>query len=762
MVLLNIDQNVKSNLHDIFQRIIVELEYLKYRFAAQQRIIDSHEKRINELENDMKLQQARMMAFDIVKLFRYYYIDDILKGSPFSTWKSFTDEWAKRESAVLQNMIANSNTINNNDPTIIDKVQQDPFIRQLVEPVERELSQQWKLNLKLRTIRDIANERHEVAHDPIKTDMDQRCFLVKCNNFTFPAEYQYTTDIKKIINVLNGTKLKRYSQFLFNTSINKDVDDYLYEAKCQLLMYSAIAIIKMNTIRRRSIHDAKMACATICLLLLERIQWLSTLSKIQINNIQTNYERYLFSTISLSDKINNFIDKNLFDNNLNDDDVTSSDFVFVRHFPIFNEDIIDKYNDLMYMGFVSTLNQFKNNLVRKLICYIWTLCCMIESNRISLGIISSSTIREHFSLSPIDFEQKPIKIESLNERDIIVFLLLCAQQNLHLHDNDSILHPYLLFSLSHLCTQEQKNWWQTAMEQSSSNEFIDHLATIRLNDERISQHPPKLIILETARILLKSAKNLYEQHATRAASSYEQYAIRYLQVAKRNQNNQGLSDSLNKTNMPVNKQDKLFFFYSQKTINTNQKYIEQLIEECEKLPQKCDELKSLPEPESPRTSSPTIEQRKDIDISAALSPVVVEKEERQHSEITDSTLFTTPPSIKTHDVDVQTFLQFPLSPPPIVTMVPIEEIIEASSEPPLPFYADMIFSHMNNVNQWINKFCLDHEIIQNDINIIRDRLEKINRVTSQMMFSNMKISSSSAAALETNENSSGFYSSHQT
>ncbi|CAF1349062.1 unnamed protein product, partial [Rotaria sordida] len=235
--------------------------------------------------------------------------------------------------------------------------------------------------------------------------------------------------------------LNDLSQFVFNTSIDKDVDDYLYEAKCQLLMYSAIAIIKMNTIRRRSLHDAKMACATICLLLLERnksyeissikneysscirsmhcrylkrifiiVQWLSTLSKIQINDIQTNYERYitiiinqLFSTILLSDKINNFIDKNLFDNNLNDDDdVTSNDFVFVRYFPIFNEDIIDKYNDLMYMGFISTLNQFKNNLVRKLICHIWTLCCMIESNRISFEIINSSTIREHFSLSPID------------------------------------------------------------------------------------------------------------------------------------------------------------------------------------------------------------------------------------------------------------------------------------------------------------------------------------------------------------------------
>ncbi|CAF5059705.1 unnamed protein product, partial [Rotaria sp. Silwood1] len=105
-------------------------------------------------------------------------------------------------------------------------------------------------------------------------------------------------------------------------------------------------------------------------------------------------------------------------------------------------------------------------------------------------------------------------------------------------NSDSTLHPYLLFSLSHLCTQQQKNWWQTAMEQTSWNEFTDHLATIRLNNERISQHPPKQVILETARILLKSAQNLYEQHAKRAGSSYEQYGIRYLQIAKTNQNNQ--------------------------------------------------------------------------------------------------------------------------------------------------------------------------------------------------------------------------------
>ncbi|CAM4963311.1 unnamed protein product [Rotaria socialis] len=59
-------------------------------------------------------------------------------------------------------------------------VKQDPFIRQLVGPVERELAQKWKLNLKLKTIRDIANERHEVAHDPIKTDIPR---LIKTDSF---------------------------------------------------------------------------------------------------------------------------------------------------------------------------------------------------------------------------------------------------------------------------------------------------------------------------------------------------------------------------------------------------------------------------------------------------------------------------------------------------------------------------------------------------------------------------------------------------
>lgn len=60
---------------------------------------------------------------------------------------------------------------------------------------------------------------------------------------------------KKILYLINKTKIFIFfslTQFLFNQSVDKDEDAYFYEAKCQLLMYSAIAIIKMNTIVKKN------------------------------------------------------------------------------------------------------------------------------------------------------------------------------------------------------------------------------------------------------------------------------------------------------------------------------------------------------------------------------------------------------------------------------------------------------------------------------------------------------------------------------
>lgn len=77
---------------------------------------------------------------------------------------------------------------------------------------------------------------------------------------------------------------------------------------------------------------------------------------------------------------------------------------------------------------------------------------------------------------------------------------------------------------------------------------------------------------------------------------------------------------------------------------------------------------------------------------------------------------------------MQTIEQIP-SPPPLLPVVPkpvIEEVEQEEIIPPpvqaLPPIVDMLFSHMNGVNQWINRFCISNEGIQNDINTIRVNL----------------------------------------
>lgn len=81
------------------------------------------------------------------------------------------------------------------------------------------------------------------------------------------------------------------------------------------------------------------------------------------------------------------------------------------------------------------------NTIRKLICCVWTLGCMIEADRVSLGgktnsdesileynlcicgfflALNRCITHEHLSNLPIDFEQKPIVKESLNEQDMMV------------------------------------------------------------------------------------------------------------------------------------------------------------------------------------------------------------------------------------------------------------------------------------------------------------------------------------------------------
>ena len=67
---------------------------------------------------------------------------------------------------------------------------------------------------------------------------------------------------------------------------------------------------------------------------------------------------HLFPPVSLRDQINGFIENSLLNNN--DENDLPDNFVFIRRFPKFNEKTIEQNSDLMHMGLVNTLNQYKN------------------------------------------------------------------------------------------------------------------------------------------------------------------------------------------------------------------------------------------------------------------------------------------------------------------------------------------------------------------------------------------------------------------
>jgi len=75
---LSITANDKENLNEIFSMILLEIQNLKGRLTKQESKIQSQELRIQTLELNQKMQDTNIKAFDIARLFRFYFLDDII------------------------------------------------------------------------------------------------------------------------------------------------------------------------------------------------------------------------------------------------------------------------------------------------------------------------------------------------------------------------------------------------------------------------------------------------------------------------------------------------------------------------------------------------------------------------------------------------------------------------------------------------------------------------------------------------------------
>ncbi|CAF1147365.1 unnamed protein product, partial [Didymodactylos carnosus] len=523
----------------------------------------------------------------------------------------------------------------------------------------------------------------------------------------------------------------------------------------------------------QSINDGLMGCATLFLLLqnktchldqshqqqqclrsmydryLKRLfitsEWTKTISDVKINDIQENYSRYisviadqLFQTVQRRNFLQ-FIDEEF----LKNENETVSGFVLINEVLFSKTKKEDIEQNLIQMGIMKTLNHL-NDDTWKLNYFIWILCCMVKQDNVSLETLKyyfTSKQLATLSSNTVDLEQN--NIESLNEIDLLIFLIFCSYQILHVKDG---VNPYHLYTLQ-LCSKEQANWWSIAninhehVETDKSlttdvqQSFSDGLSIIRLNGD---QHnlPPLPIILKTARLLLTTAQILNSKQAHRTSWSYQQYANRYLSVAKSIMNTwpKKTMEFSNKTSNVKNHQ--LFTFLNKNLID-EMKNTNELLEQCNDLQRNIVSIE--PEEEyQPRTSSPTSIKNENSFMQSIISPVV---ETKVNEDVTDANKeeknnsFIPPISEmkieEKHDTvtDDQT------------TRSSINETGEEDNEQvqscSLPF-VDLIFNHMADVNQWINKFCKSNELIQYDINTIRDRLEKLNRVTYDMVYSNVK------------------------
>jgi len=125
------------------------------------------------------------------------------------------DEWSARELQVM-NVLKLSN-VTNNDTLQSDEVQLHPLIFGFIDPVQKKSSADLKMEIPLKIIREISNDRHRATHSAIKSVIQQRLFIMKCVNYQYPKEYEFNEHLQKILNLIveldtdpTTCKLKRF------------------------------------------------------------------------------------------------------------------------------------------------------------------------------------------------------------------------------------------------------------------------------------------------------------------------------------------------------------------------------------------------------------------------------------------------------------------------------------------------------------------------------------------------------------------------
>jgi hypothetical protein len=96
MKVLNINYDGKNNLDNMFKSIIAEIITLKIKLADQ-------DKRLTDLENSMKLKGAHLVAYDLIRLVLYYFVEPAIgRVHGYCNWSQFTSKLKILKKNIIQ------------------------------------------------------------------------------------------------------------------------------------------------------------------------------------------------------------------------------------------------------------------------------------------------------------------------------------------------------------------------------------------------------------------------------------------------------------------------------------------------------------------------------------------------------------------------------------------------------------------------------------------------------------------------------------
>ncbi|UJR34326.1 hypothetical protein I4U23_021729 [Adineta vaga] len=194
MNILSIDNDSKISLDNIFKQIIAEINILKNDNLCLK-------SRICALEDKIKLKEANCISYDMFRLFLFYFVEPAIRClHPTWDWNNLTNQWTNQEEIIIKS--ENMDDENIDDPLDNEYIQNHQLIRTILGPIEVQLKLMLGREVNLCVLRKISKTRHTLVHDDVKSVPNQRVFLLKCKNFEFPDQYEYTDHVKDFTNMI--------------------------------------------------------------------------------------------------------------------------------------------------------------------------------------------------------------------------------------------------------------------------------------------------------------------------------------------------------------------------------------------------------------------------------------------------------------------------------------------------------------------------------------------------------------------------------